>query len=307
MLHAPFDMPATRSAHILAANPHFGGDAITLLDEAGFRVGRTGNAVSLSDLIALDLLYVDLRGADAAAIYAMADEAMAARTRLDAALILRCDREQLGDAFAAFDVGAGALLCDPNLAELAAALALVTLDRGGGRVRETDDEAEKLKRLNEEVARIAETLARLVKHEPMPTAQPGTLTGERRTMPRPVPDADLPSVSSTRVRGAIRARRIRDQFFVPALFADPAWDMLLDLFAAELEHGRVSVSSLCIAAAVPPTTALRWITTLTSHELIEREPDPLDRRRAHIKLTARAGIAMRGYFNALDRAGLAAF
>ena len=39
--------------------------------------------------------------------------------------------------------------------------------------------------------------------------------------------------------------------------------MLLDLLAARLERERVSVSSLCIAAAVPPTTALRWIRTLT--------------------------------------------
>ncbi|MGJ3628472.1 hypothetical protein AB5I41_18845 [Sphingomonas sp. MMS24-JH45] len=40
--------------------------------------------------------------------------------------------------------------------------------------------------------------------------------------------------------------------------------MLLDLFAAELERARVSVSSLCIAAAVAPTTALRWIGRMAS-------------------------------------------
>jgi hypothetical protein len=40
------------------------------------------------------------------------------------------------------------------------------------------------------------------------------------------------------------------------LFADPGWDILLDLYAARQEGKQVSVSSLCIAAAVPPTTAL---------------------------------------------------
>ncbi len=50
------------------------------------------------------------------------------------------------------------------------------------------------------------------------------------------------------VREVIRARRLRDQFFERGLFEDPAWDMLLDLFAAELEQTQVSVSSLCIAA-----------------------------------------------------------
>ena len=81
--------------------------------------------------------------------------------------------------------------------------------------------------------------------------------------------------------------------------------MLLDLFAAELEDSRVSVSSLCIAAAVPPTTALRWITNMTEAGLLQREADPGDRRRAFIVLTPKAGRAMREYFNALGNISLA--
>jgi len=48
----------------------------------------------------------------------------------------------------------------------------------------------------------------------------------------------------------MRARYFRDE-----LFADPAWDMLLDLLQAEIAQLRVPVSSLCIAASVPATTA----------------------------------------------------
>ena len=106
-------------------------------------------------------------------------------------------------------------------------------------------------------------------------------------------------------RATIRARRMRDQFFEAGLFADPAWDMLLDLFAAHLEHARVSVSSLCIAAAVPPTTALRWITTMREAGLLDRHDDPFDRRRAYVGLTDAALSAMRRYCGALRRAGLA--
>ena len=80
--------------------------------------------------------------------------------------------------------------------------------------------------------------------------------------------------------------------------------MLLDLYAARLEGSRVSVSSLCIAASVPPTTALRWIGTMHDAGLFEREADPGDRRRAHITLSARAAEAMRGYFTAVARLGL---
>jgi len=43
----------------------------------------------------------------------------------------------------------------------------------------------------------------------------------------------------------IRARRLRDRFFDSDLFADPAWDMLLDLLQAEIVQLRVPVSRVC--------------------------------------------------------------
>ena len=121
----------------------------------------------------------------------------------------------------------------------------------------------------------------------------------------PPPDDSAPvEITAATVRGAIRARRLRDQYFADGLFADPAWDMLLDLFAARLEGLTVSVSSLCIAAAVPPTTALRWITAMTNAGLLMRREDPSDRRRAFVTLTARAVAGMEGYGQAVAKAGL---
>src|SRR3546814_4614981 len=64
--------------------------------------------------------------------------------------------------------------------------------------------------------------------------------------------------------------------------------MLLDLMAAHLSGQRVSVSSLCIAAAVPATTALRWIRALTAHGLFLRQADPSDGRRVFIALSDKA-------------------
>ena len=72
--------------------------------------------------------------------------------------------------------------------------------------------------------------------------------------------------------------------------------MLLDLTAARSEHARVSVTSLCIASGVPPTTALRWIGQMTDAGLFERVEDDTDRRRAFIALTDRAADAMARYF-----------
>ncbi len=98
------------------------------------------------------------------------------------------------------------------------------------------------------------------------------------------------------VRRIIRQRQLRAKFFESELFADPAWDMLLDLTAARVEHTRVSVTSLCIASGVPPTTALRWITQMTEAGLLERVEDEADRRRAFIALTDAASDAMARYF-----------
>src|SRR5437762_3206264 len=51
------------------------------------------------------------------------------------------------------------------------------------------------------------------------------------------------------VRAILRARRSRDRFFDASLFADPAWDMLLELYLAELlGERRLSVGSLCQSA-----------------------------------------------------------
>jgi hypothetical protein len=100
-------------------------------------------------------------------------------------------------------------------------------------------------------------------------------------------------------REKIRERRWREQFLAADLFADPAWDMLLDLYAAFYERRQVSVSSPCIAAAVPATTALRWIKTMTDAGLFERAIDPDDARRIFIGISEKGRIAMDGYFDRL--------
>ena len=107
--------------------------------------------------------------------------------------------------------------------------------------------------------------------------------------------------SSDLIRKILRLRRLRERHFDPSLFADPAWDMLLDLMAARVEGERVAVSSLCIAASVPPTTALRWIKALSDHNLFERCADPDDGRRIFIQLSDRAALGMARYFDAAKK------
>ena len=85
--------------------------------------------------------------------------------------------------------------------------------------------------------------------------------------------------------GWMRARDERDRVFGADLFFDPAWNMLLDLYVNERRGSVVSVSSLCIAARVPSTTALRWLTMLEKRGLIGRRADDYDRRRSFLFLT----------------------
>jgi DNA-binding MarR family transcriptional regulator len=148
-----------------------------------------------------------------------------------------------------------------------------------------DKGAERLRQLSDEVARIAAALARL---------STGPQLGGRAT--EHPPSADLPDVSAETVRAVIRARRLRSRYFSEELFADPAWDMLLDLLHAEIAQLRVPVSSLCIAAAVPATTALRWLKTMTQQGLFVRRADPHDARRVFVELAPGASQAMRRYF-----------
>ncbi|WP_051504405.1 hypothetical protein [Sphingomonas jaspsi] len=189
------------------------------------------------------------------------------------------------------------LLVEPDPVERVATLSLVTAQRSGqATVHDVSAEpsAVRLRQLSDEVGRIAATLARL-------SSGPGSSTVE---LPTPASGGSDAKVSGEQVRAVIRARRLRARFFDAELFADPAWDMLLDLFQAEIAQHRVPVSSLCIAAAVPPTTALRWIKTMTDSGLFRRRADPHDGRRVFVELAPAASGAMRSYFAQVGPAAL---
>ncbi|MEM6857810.1 MAG: winged helix DNA-binding protein [Pseudomonadota bacterium] len=99
-------------------------------------------------------------------------------------------------------------------------------------------------------------------------------------------------------RATYAKRRKRTAIFGdPELFGEPGWDILLDLYIAQIEEKPVSVSSACIGSASPPTTGLRWLGVLTQQGLIMREHDPLDQRRVLVRLTDKALEAMDTYFS----------
>jgi DNA-binding MarR family transcriptional regulator len=189
----------------------------------------------------------------------------------------------------------------------------------GGRSFQTGTEPEpneRLDRMQDEIARIGRMLADLTRERPLRSAAFPDIDPRpaEYVPPPPAPVRDFPfaprsfepeertiqRLRAKAVRRMLRQRRMREQYFPADLFADPAWDMLLDLYAARLERQRVSVSSLCIAAAVPATTALRWIKTMTDAGLFTREEDRHDGRRIHVGIAESAFDGMERYFEALE-------
>jgi hypothetical protein len=257
---------------------------------AGF---RTAGAVSFAEAIerislqsAASALWVEIEeaGAEATAIldHVAAD---VAGGRYRAVVALGGDSLTAVEAYA-FDRSIDIIIGAEESERIAAlALAVSGLHQFSVNDAGTDKNAARLRQLSDEVSRIAATLARL-STGPTATSRP----------PESQILADAPEVSIETVRGVIRARRLRSRYFAEDMFADPAWDMLLDLLQAEISKLRVPVSSLCIAAAVPATTALRWLKTMVQEGLFIRSADPHDGRRVFVELAPATSQALRRYF-----------
>jgi len=215
------------------------------------------------------LLFIDGAGASWSNMHFVSGDASSSSLKLGAllefGLIVTLAESQIDAVAPPLLATRITLLCDPEAGDLAAA--------------------------------IAQTLV-----APAPRSLPAAVADQRSDYGLP---AEPVQVSAVDVRKAIRARRLRNRPFPEVLFEDPAWDMLLDLYAAHLERAQVSVSSLCIAAAVAPSTALRWIGRMTEDGLFVREPDPFDRRRAFMALSDAALDRMNRYFATLAQNGLA--
>lgn len=251
------------------------GDAAALLAE------RTGRSVvragSTADAIG--------RWKTGVFVAVLADpEASLALAQSGVRTIIISSTDMLDEAERALEAGAADVLeWSATQAEIEEVLSGAAPDRAS--VRETSGlYGANLVELSAEAGKIARALEALARQE-----QSGG-------------DTPAPTITAPYIRGVIRTRRAREHFFKGELFADPAWDILLDLAAARLERKQVSVSSLCIAASVPPTTALRWIKGMTDEGLLERKPDPIDGRRIFIDLSDAAWDAMRSYLAQASRA-----
>ena len=250
-----------------------------------------------------EIVLVDCTGTSGAMLAALArlDERAA---RSGAQLIVSTGVDGLDAVFGVCEYSQPQILVDPSRGERVIALGRVLAREPRLHVRElSEDDRLTLLRLTEQVAQISDRLERMgtrglgpdggaFRFQSPKGGYRGQGDAERRLVRQPRPPMPDPRF----VRQIIRQRQARARFFDGELFADPAWDMLLDLTAARVEHKRVSVTSLCIASGVSPTTALRWIAQMTQAGLFERVEDEADRRRVFIALSDKAADAIARYF-----------
>lgn len=131
----------------------------------------------------------------------------------------------------------------------------------------------------EEIARVLDETARLVREHASAARRGG----------RPV---------------AAGLRRLRDmrelrRAFFPSIPGDPAWAMLLELYAARLEGRPLSQSELTRRAGVAPSTALRLIRKLVQAGLLGASADPDDRRLLLLALSDPTAERMTAFLAAL--------
>lgn len=290
-----------KTAAILCSAP----DRVRQLEELAVACGCRVSSASIH----ADYLLGDI-SSDSDAAEQECSEIAAYLDRYGAEALIWIGIDQLETAFAALPPKRCHWLIDTD-----DALAVPILARTGGRTmdqlhdRSRDSEYGALHKISDELADFARTLARIAEQEEKPAAlvrdKPVSFRPAAATMFEPLAAQTSPqnAPNAEKVRELIKLRRLRDRHFPADLFADPAWDILLDLYAAKLEGKQVSVSSLCIAAAVPPTTALRWITSMTEHGALIRNQDPHDARRVFIGLSHDSEQRLSSYFAAAAARG----
>lgn len=257
-----------------------------------------------SDETASDYLLVDL-SSETEALTDSLSEIVRYLERHRSTAVVWIDMDGLEAAYAALPEGQCHFLVDADDVEAMPILA-GAFGRGGmNRLHDRDREVEfgSLHRISDELAEFARTLARMADSErtsgvsDKPVSFRPAPVGGFQPFPTAASNAKQ-TIGAKMLRDIIKTRRLRDRFFASELFADPAWDILLDLKAAAAEGQKVSVSSLCIAAAVPPTTALRWITAMTESGMLVRQHDPGDARRVFIDLSDDTNAKLDDYFAA---------
>ena len=309
-------LDARRTSLVIFDGPGLEGqrgfDLDRIAGSLGFRVLEDATIAAaparLSRLVDIDAVLVRCSGSEPGLEGLLARLDMIAQTH-GTRLIVIVGLDGLDTVVSAISCTDAAILCQPAFSDIVIALMAAQTgpevrhqlrDSGGaGGDTEIDNLSNQLAQLNRTIEALVRDRFPERQTPPPQARQDGVHLRSPGRDYAPLAggdDAEDQPLTSHRIRSLLRARRMREQIVAADLFADPAWDIMLDLMAARLERAQVSVSSLCIAAAVPPTTAQRWIHQLTDRGLLERQDDPNDGRRIFIALSDEGAAAVKRWF-----------
>lgn len=118
------------------------------------------------------------------------------------------------------------------------------------------------------------------------------LDSNSRHQPRSYESLDNSTLAAI-ARRMIVKRRLRDRLLdIPELFGEPAWDMMLELFAAYIDGRPLSPTSACVSSSVSVQTGLRYLKALEDKGLVECVPDLADPCVVRVRLTQTAVARM---------------
>jgi CheY-like chemotaxis protein/DNA-binding MarR family transcriptional regulator len=153
--------------------------------------------------------------------------------------------------------------------------------------------ARELQQIADTARALAEDMRRTIEQHHV-RRDPGTRTAERPG------DHNLRTLKLLQ-----QLQEARSSIFGEAVMPEPAWEMLAELMRARLAGQHLSVTSLALSSKSPMTTALRRIEDLIQGGLVERLPDPTDRRRTYVELTPEGMARMQLFLEGFARTALA--
>jgi hypothetical protein len=106
--------------------------------------------------------------------------------------------------------------------------------------------------------------------------------------PKPGARADTDPLVSM-ARSTCLTRKMRNELFGGALFGEPAWDILLVLFATDRDHGPYALDALAAEIEESVDVTRRWVGIVGEQGLVHFDG-------LHVELSARGAQALRQYF-----------
>jgi hypothetical protein len=104
-----------------------------------------------------------------------------------------------------------------------------------------------------------------------------------------------------RALATMEMRQLRHKFFDPAMFGEPAFDMLLALYVTQARPPIVSLRMLSPLVGVSQSSAVRWLKFLVGEGLAFSVGGDGDAGAVHATITGKGRILMGEYLKSLDK------